>query len=156
MHTAFAAFICATMLTVATAVFAPKLAHAAESNNIQAARTASDEECAAFLRRDPEALARLWSDDFVVTNPLNKFVRKQDVLRMMRSGVLVITSMSRHIEYAKEYGDLVILAGAETVTWGGAMPNAGRSESLRFTAIWTKQQGRWVEVARHANIVPKS
>jgi hypothetical protein len=29
-------------------------------------------------------------------------------------------------------------------------------ENLRFTAIWMKQQGRWQEVARHANIVPQT
>ena len=33
-------------------------------------------------------MANLWSDDFVVTNPLNKFVNKQQVLEMVRSGLL--------------------------------------------------------------------
>ena len=32
------------------------------------------EEAQAFLHKDSESLARLWSDDLVVTNPLNKFV----------------------------------------------------------------------------------
>jgi hypothetical protein len=36
------------------------------------------------------------------------------------------------------------------------MPNVGKVENLRFTAIWMKQQGRWQEVARHANIVPQT
>jgi len=49
----------------------------------------------------------------------------------------------------------VILAGSETVVWGGKMPNVGKTEQLRFTAIWMKQQGRFQEVARHANIVPQ-
>jgi hypothetical protein len=100
------------------------------------------------------AMAQLWSDDLVVTNPLNKFVSKQDVLGMVRSGFLVITSYDRRTEYARVYGDTVILAGSETVVWGGKMPNAGKSEQLRFTAIWMNQNGRWQEVARHANIVP--
>jgi hypothetical protein len=38
-------------------------------------------------------MARLWSDDFVVTNPLNKFVTKQQVLGMVESGFLVIASL---------------------------------------------------------------
>ena len=38
------------------------------------------EEPEAFLHKDPKTLARLWSDDFVVTNPFNKFVNKQQVL----------------------------------------------------------------------------
>jgi hypothetical protein len=49
----------------------------------------------------------------------------------------------------------VIAAGSETVVWGGKMPNAGKTEHLRFTAVWMKQGGRWQEVARHANIVPR-
>lgn len=118
-------------------------------------RRLSDEEVQGFLKHDPSVFDRLWSADFVVTNPLNKFVTKQQVLEMARSGFLVITSYDRRIEYAKVYGDTMILAGAETVTWGGRMPNAGKSEQLRFTAIWMKQQGRWKEVARHANIIPQ-
>jgi uncharacterized protein (TIGR02246 family) len=112
------------------------------------------EENQAFLHKDPKTLARLWSDDLVVTNPLNKFVSKQQVLGMVESGFLVITSFDRQIEYVRVYGDTVIVAGSETVVWGGKMPNAGKTEHLRFTGIWMKQRGRWQEVARHANIVP--
>jgi ketosteroid isomerase-like protein len=118
-------------------------------------REASDTEVQAFVHNDPEAMARLWSDDFVVTNPLNKFVNKQDVLGMVRSGVLAIPTYERRIEYARVYGDTVILAGSETLIFGGKMPMAGKTQQLRFTAIWMKQQGRWQEVARHANIVPQ-
>jgi ketosteroid isomerase-like protein len=117
-------------------------------------RRASDEEVQAFLRKDSKALARLWSDDFVVTNPLNQFVTKQQVLGMVDSGVLIITSFERQVEYLKVYGNTVIVVGRESVIWGGKMPNAGRSESLRFTAIWMKQPERWQEVARHANVLP--
>jgi uncharacterized protein (TIGR02246 family) len=117
-------------------------------------RRLSAEEVQAFLHRDAKAMARLWSDDLVVTNPLNKFVNKQQVLGMVESGFLVITTYDRQIEYARVYGDTVILAGNETVLWGGKMPNAGKPEHLRFTEIWMKQSGRWQEVARHANIVP--
>ena len=113
------------------------------------------EEVEAFLTRDPKSMARLWSDDFVVTNPLNKFVNKQQVLGMMETGFLVITSYDRKIEYIRVYGDNVIVAGSETVIWGGGMPNAGKTESLRFTGIWMRQSGRWQQVARHANVVLK-
>src|SRR5689334_18906443 len=114
------------------------------------------EEVNAFIHKDPVAMARVWSDDMVVTNPLNKFVTKQQVLGMVKSGFLVITAYDRRIEYVRVYGDTAIVAGSETVTWGGQMPNAGKAENLRFTAIWMKQQGRWQEVARHANIVPQT
>ena len=117
-------------------------------------RRLNGEEVNAFLHKDPQAIARLWSDDFVVTNPRNKFVTKQQVLGMVESGFLVITSFDREIEYLRVYGDIVIVAGGETVVWGGKMPNAGKTEHLRFTAVWMKQAGTWQEIARHANIVP--
>jgi ketosteroid isomerase-like protein len=126
-----------------------------DSQAEQQVRQASDEEVQAFLHNDAGTMARLWSDDLVVTNPLNKFVTKQQVLGMVQSGFLVITSYERRIEYAHVYGNTVVLAGSETVVWGGGMPNAGKTEQLRFTAIWMKQQGRFQEVARHANIVPQ-
>jgi uncharacterized protein (TIGR02246 family) len=117
-------------------------------------RRLNAEEVDAFLKNDRAAMARLWSDDFVVTNPLNKFVTKQQVLGMVDSGFLVITSFDRQIEYLRVYGDVVVVAGREAVVWGGRMPNAGKSENLRFTAVWMKQDGRWQQIARHANIVP--
>ncbi len=113
------------------------------------------EEVEAFLHRDPKSMARLWSDDFVVTNPLNKFVNKQQVLGMMESGFLVVTSYDRKIEYIRVYGANVIVAGSETVVWGGGMPNAGKTERLRFTSVWMLQSGRWQQIARHANVVPQ-
>lgn len=134
-------------------------AAAAQSNGHQRAeeevRGLSAEEVAAFVHNDTKAEARLWSDDMVVTNPLNKFVTKQQVLGMVESGFLVITAFERQIEYVRVYGETVIVAGNETVQWGGKMPNAGKTEHLRFTAVWIKQRGRWQEVARHANVVPR-
>jgi len=118
-------------------------------------RRLNNEEVEAFLHKDSKAMARLWSDDFVVTNPLNKFLNKQQVLGMMESGFLVIASYDRQVEYLRFYGDVAIAAGREAVLWGGKMPNAGKTEHLRFTGIWMKQGGRWQEVARHANIVPQ-
>lgn len=143
------------MFTMVSLIVVAQSSQTSDSQAEQQVRQASDEEVQSFVNNDARIMARLWSDDFVVTNPLNKFVTKQQVLGMVQSGFLVITSYERRIEYAHVYGDTVILAGAETVVWGGKMPNAGKTEQLRFTAIWMKQDGRFQEVARHANIVPQ-
>lgn len=147
------ALICA--LCLAFAVGAP----AQSSGNSDATaerevRRLNAEEVNAFLRKDPDAMTRIWSADLVVTNPLNRFVTGEQVSQMMKSGFLMITAYDRKIEYLRVYGPTVIVAGSETVTWGGRMPNAGKTERLRFTAAWMRQQGRWQEVTRHANIVP--
>ena len=108
----------------------------------QEIRRLNSEEVNAFLHGDSQAMARLWSDDFVVTNPLNKFVTKKQLLGMVDSGFLVVTSHDRQIECLRVYGDTVIVAGSEVVGWGGKMPNAGKTEHLRFTAVWMKQAGK--------------
>ena len=155
MHIQLARMIVLTCLILMTTASAQQKT---SSNTTGAAeeeiRRLNKAETDAFLQKDPQAMARLWSDDFVVTNPLNKFVDKRQVLGMMESGFLVITSYDRRIEYLRDYGDTVLVAGTETVKWGGRMPNAGKVENLRFTAVWMRQDGRWQEVARHANIVP--
>ena len=111
-------------------------------------------EVEAFLRVDHETLAGLWSDEFVVTNPQNRLVTKQQVLGMVESGALVIASLERQIEYLRILRDTAMVAGSETVTWGGGMPNAGKTEHLRFTATWMKLGRGWQEVARHASVIP--
>jgi hypothetical protein len=110
-------------------------------------------EVEGLMSNDVKALGALWSDDFVVTNPLNQFVNKQQVLGLIKSGVLAFTSYDRKVEYVRIYDGTAVVAGSEIVVWAGKMPNAGKTSHLRYTAIWMKQAGRWQEVARHANIV---
>jgi hypothetical protein len=98
-------------------------------------------------------VTQLWSDDFVVTNPFNKFLNKQQVLGMTEFGTLAFKSYDRQIEYVRIHGDTPVVAGAETVVWAGKLPTAGQTSHLRFTGIWIKQSGRWQKVARHANMV---
>jgi ketosteroid isomerase-like protein len=117
-------------------------------------RRLNTEEHDAFMRNDAKSLANIWSDDFVVTNPFNQFVTKQQVLNLVENGTLAFKSYERNIEYLKTYGDTVIVAGSETCVWGGKIPIAGQTSHLRFTQVWRMQGGHWREVARHANIVP--
>ena len=116
-------------------------------------RRLNAQEVEALLQKDIKTLSRLWSSDFVVTNPLNKFVNKQEVVGLIESNFLAFTSYDRQVEYVRIYGDTAIVAGGETVVWAGKMPNAGKMSHLRFTAVWVKQDGRWQQVARHANIL---
>ena len=118
-------------------------------------RRLNTEEVDALLKGNVRKLEDLWSDNLVVTNPLNQFVNKQKVIELVQSGTLTFVSYERHIEYIRRYHDTVVVAGNESVVWGERMPNAGKMSRLRFTAIWIKQDGRWQEVARHANIVPE-
>jgi hypothetical protein len=112
----------------------------------------NDQEVQALLHNDVKTPAQLWSEDFVVTNPFNKFINKAQVLELTRSGTVAFSSYERQIEYTRAYGDTVVIAGRETVAWAGKMPTAGKTSHLRFTAIWIKQDGRWQEIVRQASM----
>jgi hypothetical protein len=129
----FAVLVTAIRSTLTIAAFCqtPPMSSSPE----QEVRRLSAEEVSAFLHTDAAQMQRIWSDDFVVTNPLNRMATKKQVLDMVHSGFLVITSYDRQIEYLHVYGDTVIVAGPEIVVWGGKMPNAGRTERLRYTAV---------------------
>ena len=117
-------------------------------------QSANDQEVAAFMATDPVGLAALWSNDFLVTNPLNQVATKAQVLGMVKQGMLSFKSYNRRIEHVQRYGNLAIVIGSETVEWSGKMPLAGRPRGLRFTAVWRLSKRGWQEVARHANLVP--
>jgi len=116
-------------------------------------RRLNAEEVEGLLCNDVKALERIWSDNLVVTNHLNKFVNKQQVVGLIESGTLAFISYDRQIEYVRTYGDTAVVAGSEAVVWAGKMPNAGKTSHLRFTAVWIRKEGRWQQVARHANII---
>ncbi|MEW5979505.1 MAG: nuclear transport factor 2 family protein [Acidobacteriota bacterium] len=140
----------ATLLVASLFVFAEgDKGHEAEEE----IRRLNEQEVKALLRNDAATLEHLWSDDFVVTNPFNKFIDKRQVLAMTQSGTLAFTSYDRQVDYVRVYNDTAVVAGGETVVWAGTLPTAGQTSRLRFTGIWMKQGGRWQEVARHANMV---
>src|SRR5471030_831675 len=89
-----------TFLTIISAVI-PSTANAttADQDAEDAVRTLNAKEVQAFLQKDPKTMALMWYDDFVVTNPLNTFLNKQQVLRIVESGFLVIASYDRQVEY---------------------------------------------------------
>jgi ketosteroid isomerase-like protein len=118
-----------------------------------AVRQADAAEVQAFLSNDPATLARLWADDFVVTNPFNQFVTKPQVLALVTSGILAFSSYERHIEYMHAYGRVMIVAGSETVVWAGRIPLAGQTSHLRYTSVWARHGNEWQEVARHATLI---
>jgi hypothetical protein len=124
-----------------------------DRRNEEEIRRLNVQEVEGLLHNDIKTLERIWSDDLVVTNPLNKFVNKQQVVELIESGTLAFIAYDRQIEYIHIYSNTAVVAGSETVVWAGKMPNAGKTSHLRFTAVWIRRDGLWQQVVRHANIV---
>ena len=151
-----------TVITLGMLMGACVAQSAPKSTSKAAGNSAADEaairklfadERVAMLHGDTQALEQQFSDDFVVTNPFNKFLTKRDVINGVASGMIAMQSFERTIEYLKIYGDIAVVAGAESGVWGGKMPVAGKPIHIRFTGVVRKVNGHWVEIARHASIV---
>jgi hypothetical protein len=148
--------IAAMTLAAGVTALSASGARAAEPIPGEAAlRAANAQEVRGLLATDAKALGDLWADTLVVTNPFNQLVNRAQVLNLVASGVLAFSGYDRRIEYVHAYGDLAVVAGAEDVVWAGKVPLAGKTSHLRFTALWRRRGAGWVEVARHANIIPE-
>jgi uncharacterized protein (TIGR02246 family) len=153
-----------TVLAVAVPLLAPQPSQAqrtarptpadtAQRSAAEEIRRLNTQEVNALMHHDLRVLTNIWSDDMVVTNPVNRFVHRGQVVALVKSEFIAFTSYDRRVEYVRVYGDAAVAAGSETVVWAGSNPAAGKTSELRFTSVWTRRDGTWREVARHANVV---
>lgn len=138
-----------TLLT-ATAVFGQVAAQDNETTE-RTIRALEQAEVDALLRGDLEGVARLWADDYTVNNPRNEVGRAAE--GPIRAGTRTYASFVREVERVLLHGETVIVMGSETVVPSGRSPDAGQTIRRRFTNVWMTRDGRWLLVARHANVV---
>jgi uncharacterized protein (TIGR02246 family) len=120
----------------------------------QSIRKLEREESAAVLRSDVAALEQLWAEDFTVNNPQNRISQgRQDVLQLVRSGLIKYSSFVREIEAVRIHGNTVVVMGTEQVIPVGNVPKAGETVRRRYTNVWINKDGKWLLTARHANAI---
>jgi hypothetical protein len=111
-------------------------------------------EAQGLLRRDSTALRRIWARDFTVNNPRNSITRgSEEVVALIRNGIIDYSSFVRDIETILFHGNAVIVMGSETIMPVNQAPFAGRTVRRRFTHFWLLRNGEWRLTARHANAV---
>jgi len=115
--------------------------------DVEEIRQLDNEACEAFLRGDIAALKRLFADDFVVTNPYNQVLDKQQVLEALESGRIKHSDYERQIEVLHIYTDIAVVMGRERVV------EDRQTKNRRYTEIWLRRAGGWQIVARHASQV---
>src|SRR5256885_15135644 len=108
-------------------------------------RRLDDEVREAMLRSDVAALRRICSEDFVVTNPFNRVLDRQQVLEAEEAGRIKHSAYERQIESLRLHTDTAGVMGGETVV------DDGQTKNRRYTEIWRRRGGRWQVIARHAN-----
>jgi rhodanese-related sulfurtransferase len=121
---------------------------AAEENTI---RSLEEQERAAVLKEDVDALEQLWSEQLIVNNPQNEISADRSVvIDRVKRGLIRYSLFERRIESIRFNEDLAIVMGSETVVRKDDTAVVQR----RFTNIWKKSGPAWRMIARHANVVP--
>ena len=110
-----------------------------------------EENRRAFLDRDLDRLATLWSNELLVNSPINRVHNKQQVLDLLRAGTIAHFSMEAEIEAIERRRDLVIIMGSEQIINEPGAPVLQR----RFTHLWSLEDGLWRLLLRHANLIPE-
>ncbi len=107
----------------------------------------------AILKGDMAALNDLFLPEYVVNAPINQVTEKTDVLRRVKEGLIRYSAFESEIEEIVIHGDTAITMGRETVKPIGNAPLAGQTVLRRYTHVWLRKDGRWRQLARHANII---
>jgi ketosteroid isomerase-like protein len=117
-------------------------------------RSLDDQERIAALKKDTNALERLWSDQLVGNQPNNKVVADK---RALMDALVPRSSYVRQIEFIRVDGDFAFIMGLEMIVAATDAPGvglaAGQPTRRRFTNVWKREGGTWRLYARHANVI---
>jgi hypothetical protein len=111
-------------------------------------------EAKAVLTGDTLTLFKqIWAPEFIVNNPANMVVTKQQVTALIRTGKLDYESFERIIERISVIGNTAIVMGREEIKAEGGTDHTGKRVIRRYTNIWMKRDNAWKLVGRQATIV---
>lgn len=146
----------AVLLIAGLAIAGPVLAQApsAASPEEAAIRALEERVRLGVLARDTNALQEIWAPTFAVNAPINRVTpSRAAVFGLLTQGLIHYSSYEITIEFLQVDGPIAVVMGAEVVRPTGKAPRAGETLRRRYTHIWRKDDGRWLLVARHANII---
>ncbi len=149
----------AVQLIAGLAIAGPAAAQAppAASPEDAAIRALEERVRLGVLARDTSALRELWAPTFAVNAPVNRVTpSRAAVFGLLTQGLVHYSSYETTIEFLQVDGSIAVVMGAEVVRPTGRAFRAGETLQRRYTHIWRKDDGRWLLIARHANIVPPS
>lgn len=108
----------------------------------------------AIFKGDAVALDSLMDDHVTVNHPTNRIVKEKDeLLDLIRQGVIRYTSFERTPEKFLFFDNMVVVMGSEKVVPAKGAPGAGKILHRRYTNLWMKHGNQWRLTVRHANNV---
>ena len=117
-----------------------------------------DQQRAMVAASDIAGLERLAHPNLRINAPGGRVLTREQFLANMRSGEIAAEGFERSAEEVTITGNIAVVMGREVFT-----PAAGselgrtfgaRPLQRRYTNVYIWQDGRWLWLARHANVVP--
>jgi hypothetical protein len=109
---------------------------------------------------DVAGLERLAHSNLRINAPGGRVLTRDQFLANMRSGEIAADSFERTAEDISISGNIAVVMGREIFT-PSANSELGRTFGAkrlqrRYTNIYVWQEGGWLWLARHANVVPSA
>ena len=125
----------------------------AQENNEEKIMDLEQLEARAVLKSDTVRLfKKLWAPEFIVNDPANVVINRQEVAALFKAGKIDYESFDRTIEKISIIENTAIVMGSEEINPVGVSDHAGKRLIRRFTNIWMKRKGNWKLVGRQATI----
>jgi len=112
-----------------------------------------EKRVSAFMTKDTAAILKKNAPDFIVNRPLGIVSTREKAVERIVADSLSFNSYKFEMEKIIIKKNLVITMGNETVEPSGKNRDAGKTLKRRYTHIWSKENGNWILIARHANIL---
>ena len=106
----------------------------------------------AIVKNDPEAIARLVADDWIIIDPNGEIVDRTRFFEVIKSGALTHDTMDSEDFRVRVYGDSAVVT-AITSTKGKFMGEEFITRE-RATDVLVRREGRWQCVLTHLTRLP--
>jgi hypothetical protein len=107
----------------------------------------------AWVKKDSMTLFKLFAPELVVNSPLNNVINLAILKKLIRAGKVDISSSEKKIEKVSFIRDMAVVMGSDIVKPQGAMDNAGKTVTRRYTDIWIYDGAGWRLTIRQATII---
>ena len=109
---------------------------------------------AVLLKQDKKTLERIWSDNFVFTNPSGKVSRKAERL----AGLKPTNKADQPAFESNRSNKIDVYSYNDSAALATVLSKVGNDEVVeqyQATHFWVKKRGRWRLVAAHVSLVAK-
>lgn len=109
----------------------------------------------AFRQNDPDSVAALYADDFLLINYRGTIVNKAGVVNALRTGVLRFDSLQVSELQVRRYGTAAILTGRQRQVAREPGPDVRpHPKDVRYTNVYVLRHGIWQLVSTQITALP--